>query len=202
MFFTGFRTRVGVLCLLVSGIAAGQSFESDTLVSSGEILWHGQMVTYRIRYLPVASFPELPLAIAGALSDLGCLIPQTYEAHRPENVVRGNFEAAGSADWALLCSRNRRVTLLVFFGSRPGHYTQLAEFAETGRLQAYPGSQVLGFNWGVDRATPGAVRDAQSGMTPRPGLLDHDAVEDSEVDQRSIYHYFANGSWTVAAMPH
>jgi hypothetical protein len=202
MHLPGFRTRIGVLCLLVSGVAVGQSFEPERLVSSGEILWHGQMVSYRIRYLPVASFPDLPLPIAGALSDLGCLIPQTYEAHRPENVVRGSFEAAGSADWAVLCSRNRRVTLLVFFGSRPGHSEMLAQFAETGRLQAYPGSQVLGFNWGVDRATADAVHDAQSGMTPRPGLLEHDAVEDSQVDQRSIYHYFAKGLWSVVAMPH
>jgi hypothetical protein len=200
MDFTGFKTRIGGLCLLVSGIAAGQSAGPDRLVSSGEILWHGQAVSYRIRHLPVGSFPELPLAIAGALTDMGCLIPQTYEAHRPENVVRGSFEAAGSRDWAVLCSRNARVALLVFFGSRPGHSAQLAEFAETGRLQDYPGSRVLGFNWGIDRATPETVHEAQTGMKPRPGLLDHDAVADSVVDHQTVYHFYS-GSWARVNLP-
>jgi hypothetical protein len=201
MLLTGFRTCIGGLCLLVSGIAAGQSAGPDMLVSTGEVRWHGQAASYRIRHLPVASFPELPVAIAGVLSDTGCVIPQTYEAHRPENVVRGSFEAAGTADWAVLCSRNGRVSLLVFFGDRPGQSLALAEFAETERLQAYPGSSMLGFNWGIDRATPEAVHEAQSGMSPRPGLLEHDAVEDAQVDRRSTYHYFANGSWSVVAMP-
>jgi hypothetical protein len=187
----------GVLMLAAS--LAAQAPRS--LVESGSVMVDGQSRPYIIRFLPPSSFPDLPPAIALQLTQRGCLIPQTYEARRPENVVRASLERAGSSDWAVLCSASETVTLLVFFESAPESPSVLATAAETDRLQQHVGSGTLGFNWGVDPATPRRVHDAQIGLRPRPTALEHDALADSVVDRRTAYRYFANGRWTLLDMP-
>jgi len=182
-------------CLSVP-IARAQATPPN-LVVSGQISVDGREVPYRIRHLPVSSFPELPEPVAASLSALGCLIPQTYQAHRPENVIRGSFEHAGSNDWAVLCSVKGTVTLLVFFASNfAAQPLDLVGQPETDCLQSHDISGVLGFNWGIDPATPQRVHEAQAAMAHRPPPPDHDSIADSIVDQRTVYHlHNPDGSW-------
>jgi hypothetical protein len=169
----------------------------DSLNESGHIAIDGHSVSYLIRRLPPSSFPELPDAIRGELNRRGCLIPQTYEAHRPENAIHGSFEKPGSSDWAVLCSNAGTASLLVFFSGAWESPTILAGALETKRLQPRDSSGDLGFNWGIDPASPEQVRDVQIGMAPRPPMLDHDCVADSVIEHRTVYHYFAKGGWTL-----
>ncbi len=175
------------------------------LTESGQIAVAGHSTPYLIRHLPVSSFPELPAAVVDLLTQRGCMIPQTYEAHRPENVVHASLERAGSSDWAVLCSAQGTVSLLVFFtGAAPqavGQPLVLASAPETQRLQAHDHTGVLGFNWGIDPASPEQVHQAQSGLEHRPPRLDHDALADSIVEHRTVYHFYAKAAWTLVAMP-
>jgi hypothetical protein len=168
---------------------------------SGTVNRDGRKIAYLIRYLPVNSFPDLPVAVQAELNRRGCLFPQSYEARRPENVIHGSFEKPGSSDWAVLCSAGGKVSLLVFFAGAPEKPAELETFPEPARLQPHDLTGALGFNWGIDTATPGQVRDAQAGMTPRPPPLDHDAIADVEVDHRTRYRYFAKGGWTLVDLP-
>lgn len=171
------------------------------LTESGQVVFNGRSTPYLIRHLPVSSFPDLPPAVADLLNRRNCLIPQTYQAHHPENVVRASMERTGSSDWAVLCSAQGTVSLLVFFGDHSGQPLVLASAPETERLQPHDPSGVLGFNWGIDPASPGQVREAQSGLGHRPPLLDHDALADSVVDNRTVYRFYAKSAWTVLEMP-
>lgn len=172
------------------------------LNSSGKVAVDGKLTPYVIRHLPISSFPQLPLPVQEELTRRGCLIPQTYEAHQPENVVNGSFERPGSSDWGVLCSAHGTVSLLVFFASRADQDPfVLGTAPETERLQSSPGSNTLGFNWGIDAATPDRVHDAQAGIDPRPPLIGHDALADSTVDHRTIYHFYAKGTWTLLDLP-
>jgi hypothetical protein len=171
------------------------------LTESGHIVLAGHSTPYLIRHLPVTSFPELPSAVVELLDRRSCLIPQTYEAHRPENVVHASLERAGSSDWAVLCSAQGTVSLLVFFGNAPAQFVVLASAPETVRLQAHDATGVLGFNWGIDPASPRQIHDAQIGLEHRPALMDHDALADSVVDQRTIYHFYAKSAWTLVDLP-
>jgi hypothetical protein len=175
--------------------------EPEHLTLSGTILTSGHSVAYVIHQLPVSSFPALPDAVQAALNRRGCVIPQTYEAHRPENVVQASLEHSGSSDWAVLCSTNGAVSLMVFFASAPEHPIVLGTTPETERLQAHDPSGVLGFNWGIDPASPARVHDAQTGLTRRPPTLDHDALADSVVDHRTVFHFYSRGKWTLVDMP-
>jgi hypothetical protein len=166
------------------------------LIDTGHFSVEGREVRYRIRNLPVSSFPDLPGRIADALVERGCVIPQTYEAHRPENVVHASLQRAGSSDWAVLCSVGGQVSLLVFFAGSPAAQPEvLATVAKTDRLQSHDLSGELGFNWGIDPASPRRIHDAQAGMSHRPVPPDHDCLADSTVDQKTVYHLYRNGMW-------
>ncbi len=168
---------------------------------SGQIVIDGQSASYLIRHLPVSSFPSLPEELATLLNRRGCLIPQTYEAHHPENVIHASLERAGSSDWAVLCSQRGTVSLLVFFSSAPAELLVLSAAQETERLQAHDPSGVLGFNWGIDPASPEQVRQAQIGLVYHPARLDHDALADSIIEHRTVYHFYSSSAWTVLEMP-
>ena len=197
---TGRRSSTTLCLLFACAFAFAQEIDLQHLVTRGQVNLDGQTHDYIVRHLPPSSFPDLPLSVAGELTERGCLIPQTYEAHRPENVVQGSFQRLGSSDWAVLCSVEGKVSLLVFFGAQ-GKPTVLATAPETARLQTHDPSGVLGFNWGLDAASPETVREAQIGLSPRPAALDHDAVADSIIEHTTAYRYFTKGAWIVSELP-
>jgi hypothetical protein len=182
-------------------VATPQQAHPPQLNETGQVVVDGRSTPYLIRHLPVSSFPDLPSPVQETLNHRGCLIPQTYEAHQPENVVAARFERPGSLDWAVLCSVQGTVSLLVFFSSNPDHPFVLASAPETQRLQAHGASVILGFNWGIDPASPNQVHQAQSGLAPRPPWVDHDALADSVVDHHAIYHFYEKNAWTLLEMP-
>jgi hypothetical protein len=193
---------IGGCGLLAAPTLAQQASPAKSpLTAQGQIIIAGRSTPYLIHHLPVSSFPDLPAGIVDLLNRRGCTIPQTYEAHRPENVVRASLEHAGSSDWAVLCSAQGTVSLLVFFNGANGHEQAqpvvLASALETARLQSHDPGGVLGFNWGIDPATPQQVREAQSGMQHRPAQVDHDALADSTVEHGTIYHFYVKSNWFV-----
>ncbi len=194
---------LGGLIFACLPIPAQQPPNSARLTETGQIVVYGRSTPYLIRHLPVSSFPELPAAIQELLNRRGCLIPQTYEAYHPEIVVHASLERAGSSDWAVLCSAEGTVSLLVFFGSRSAQAQPLVLVTapEMERLQAHDPSGVLGFNWGIDPASPQQVHEAQAGLEHRPLRLDHDALADSIVERRTVYHFYAKNVWTLVEMP-
>lgn len=191
----GIAAMLGAISWIAPWLGLQSPADSPT-IESGQIAVDGRNIPYRIRRLPVSSFPEIPLPIADALVTRGCLIPQTYEAKRPENVIHASLEAPGSSDWAVLCSDRGTVSLLVFFGSESAlKPAVLAESEEKQRLQPHDPTGALGFNWGIDPASPRRVHDAQAGMTHRPPAPDHDSVADSIVEHETVFHLYRNGVW-------
>lgn len=148
---------------------------------------NGQEVTYRIRLLPLESFPQLPSVVTGALREKHCMVPQTYEAHAPENVIRGAFEKKDSKDWAALCSVNGTTTLYVFFASQPGVPVEIRHQQNSEWLGSEQAG-VYGSAWGI------AVRHAEQ---IKKAVLDHDGIEDSFVEKSSSIHYFQSGDWKI-----
>jgi hypothetical protein len=191
------KTRIAFFVFLAAVAIPAQQLGSGNLDTSGKIVFDGHLTPYLIRRLPVNAFPQLPSPVQDVLLRRGCLIPQTYEAHQPENVIHASLERPGSSDWAALCSVNGAVSLLVFFSSNYANPITLASAPETERLQPHGASGVLGFNWGIDPASPEEVHEAQMGMRHLPPRIDHDALADSVIDQHTIYHFYSGNSWTL-----
>lgn len=180
-------------------VAQQASPARSALNESGQIEVSGHATPFVIHRLPVSSFPQLPAVVQNELNRRGCMIPQTYEAHTPENVVKASLERRGASDWAVLCSAHGTVSLLVFFADGAAQPTVLASAPETERLQPHGENGMLGFDWGIDRASPEQVHEAQAGMRNRPLPLEHDALADTLIDQKTVYHYYAANAWTVVA---
>jgi hypothetical protein len=156
---------------------------------------YGKAEKYRIRLLPITSFPNVPLPVAAQLDQRGCMIPQSFEAQGPENVIHGDFRAAGSSDWAVLCSVRGRTTLYVFFAGRFATPIALRSQADTAWLGADPGRKTYGSAWGI------AVRPL-SEMEESPELqvppdLDHEAIDDARLERWVTIRYYDRGKWTV-----
>ncbi len=193
--------RLLLLPLVLCAVSSARAQSVTESIASGSLRVNGVARAYRFRRLPVSSFPEIPSPIAATLAQRGCMIPQTWQAHRPENVIHGSFQRPGSQDWAVLCSVNGLTSLLVFFSdaSAPQPATpqpiELVQWPETSRLQKHDPTGVLGFNWGIDAATPAQFHDAFASQDTPPTTPDHDSVADSVIDRRTIYHLFAQGKW-------
>jgi len=116
------------------------------------------------------------------------MIPQTYEAGGPENVIHGSFEEPGSDDWAALCSVRSVTTLYVFFQSDLSHPIALRHQQDNKWLGVEP-SFAYGSAWGIFTVPARAM--------PRTYEMDHDGIEDALVEQSSVIHYYKHGHWTT-----
>jgi hypothetical protein len=192
-----------LMAAAVPSLATAQSETgavSSEQIETGRVrLPGGNEVVYRIRLLPLASFPSLPAEVTAQLEQRKCMIPQTYEARAPENVVHASLERKGSNDWAVLCSVNGATTLYVFFQSQPGAPVALRHQRDTEWL----GSEVLGAYgaaWGIGRRSSSQIRQsARRSAGPNAVRMDfdHDGIEDAFIEKSSTTHYFQDGTWTT-----
>ena len=100
------RIAVPVLAISLLGVYSSSVLAQahpSSLLETGHLSVAGRELPYQIRNLPVSSFPNLPQPVADALTARGCVVPQTYRAHHPENVVHASLERPASSDWAVLC---------------------------------------------------------------------------------------------------
>jgi len=163
-------------------------------IESGELRSAtGETVTYRIRLLPTASFPDLPAAIAAQLTQRQCMIPQSFEAKQPENVIHGAFRAPGSSDWAALCSSQGMTTLFVFFAGQFESPIALRSQPDSTWLEVEPGSSIFGSSWGI--AVRSAAELRASPQMHHGATLDHDAIDDARLERSLIVHYYQAGRW-------
>lgn len=190
---TFYRVVLASCCLLACITANAQvqinPQQQTEQVETGFTSFPGRPNTpYQIRLLPISSFPQLPAPVAQEISRRGCMIPQTYAARRPENVIHGSFEKKGSDDWALLCSANRSTTLYVFFQS---------DFANPIALRHQPDNEWLGMEWSLDYGSAWGIAARPATFIQPRDSADHDGVDDAFIEKSIIVHYFHDGRWTT-----
>jgi hypothetical protein len=191
-----------LLCVLSCALPLAAQLSNNRMLEQGSVTINGKSTPYLIRRLPITTFPELPLAVTAELTRRNCMIPQSYQAHRPENVIHGSFESPTSNDWAVLCSSAAHVSLLVFFQSAAAASPiVLDETDEKSCLQPHDLSGVLGFDWGIDAATPAIVHQAQAALDHRPAQPTHDSIALSWLEHKTDYWFYSDGHWISLEMP-
>ncbi|WP_058188331.1 hypothetical protein [Terracidiphilus gabretensis] len=191
-----------LIAIFAAALSSAQQPLPSNLVTTGHHPLNGTDLPYTIHHLPISSFPDLPAPTADTLTRRGCLIPQSAEAHHPENVIHGSFEHPGSSDWAVLCTeKDGGVSLFVFFSSDPAAPAIVESAPEQSFLRPLPNQRELGFGLAIDAASPARVHEAQLSLTPRPPRPDHDSISESYVDGPTVYRYFSGGAWTRLPLP-
>ena len=140
-------------------------------------------------------FPVLPATVQTDLVLRGCTIPQPWMADTPQNVIRGNFLAAGENAWAVLCSRQLRSSVFVYVEGFEAA-VELNLRADREFLQVVTASGEIGYSRGIFTASPTYIQEKlELYGVPLSGNLDHDGINDAFLEKGSTVWYYSDGSW-------
>jgi hypothetical protein len=143
-----------------------------------------------------SSFPELPMSVRRYLERRGCGIPQAFSSKAPHNVVRGRFTSSTQTDIAVLCSKARVSTVLVFRGGTTSAVAQLAQRSDETFLQVVDAGGVVGYSRALAVATPSYIREHYAAYGgPKPPPMDHDGINDMFLEKASVVWYWYHGRW-------
>ena len=143
--------------------------------------------------LKPSAFPELPVMVRRFLEQRECEIPQSFPDKTPHNVIRGRFTSANQMDIAVLCSKARVSTVLVFRGGTTSAVAELAQ-PDEGFLQVVDAGGVVGYSRALGVATPSYIREHHAAYGgPKPPPLDHDGINDIFVEKASVVWYWYRG---------
>lgn len=146
-----------------------------------------------VRLAPSA-FPHLPQAVREDAERRGCTIPQLSYPKEPHNVIEGEFTRSKQLDWAILCSRNRVSSILVYRGGTADDVAALAASEDRHYLQA--ARRFIYFSHQIGVASPKYIhamnKEFDGGSLPP---IDHDGINDAFVEKASSIKYWHQGKW-------
>lgn len=146
--------------------------------------------------LKPAAFSKLPKSIVLFLQKRNCTVPQTFSDSTPHNVIRGQFARRGQFDWAILCSRNRVSSILVFWNGSTKSVAEIARADDKGYLQTIDETPNIGFSRAIDVVGKDQIFAhylEYGGRKPPP--INHQGINDAFIEKASFVHYFYQGRW-------
>ena len=170
---------------------------------SGVSTLHGQALNYdwdlaesQIQRLQPSELSELPEVLVAELQTRGCTIPQLGYPHpNSNNVIHGEFAEKGQTDWAVLCSKNRFSSILIFWGGSPENPSEIADFQDHIFLQGQGNGQIL-YSRALGVVGQEYIRDHYiKYIGPNPPPIDHEGIDDIFVEKASSVHYYNQGKW-------
>lgn len=195
--FTGYRmaftaSGIKMKAVLVGSLLCSLSSLVEAQLPPPEVWLQADVATSR---LEPGRFPGIPESVKSELRSLGCTIPQVFTGGRPHNVIRGNFQRRNQIDWAVLCSRDRTSSILVFWGGDVRAVSEFGARPDADFLQVVaPGR--IGFSRAISVVSPGDLRkhhERRGGPEPLP--LTHAGIEDAFVEKASVVWYWHHGKW-------
>ncbi len=146
--------------------------------------------------LPVHTFPEAPDRVRRTLSDMGCLVPQTYLPGPPHNLISGRFLRASELHWAALCSRDEATGLLLL-ASDGTLVQQVTPFrSDVEHLHGVDADGTPGFNWAIDAVGREYILEHHARYGgPEPPMIDYDGINSAVIEKASTVHYWHEGDW-------
>lgn len=148
-----------------------------------------------IKRIPPSVFTELPTAVVKQLQVQGCMIPQVFDASTPHNVIRGQFAKKGQDDWAVLCSKNGKSSILVFWAKPSQCSTGLAPAEDRSFLQEV-GEGKMGYSRVIAAVDQAYLQEHYKRYAgPKLPPLDHQGINDAFVAKASVVHYCDGRKW-------
>ncbi len=148
-----------------------------------------------IRHLKPDEFVEAPEEFRAELKSKKCLIPQPHDLRSDmrANVISGEFSKKGQKDWAALCSRDGKSSIIIYWGGASSCPNPIAEKKNKTYLQG-TGSGI-GFSRQLksDRVVkPVAPLEGESVKIPK---ITHHGIQDIFVNKAADTYYCHNGKW-------
>lgn len=146
------------------------------------------------RYSP-DSFPNLPKDINSYLKSEGYTIPQSYLAIGPHNVISGNFRNRLELDWAVLASKDRVSSILIFWNGSLRKVTSIGKAGDKTYLQEI-GNKVIVFSRVIETIGWQKLGEILKKTGQRENVIkEYDGIHDRFLDKSSSLHYYSAGRW-------
>lgn len=146
------------------------------------------------RFAPTV-FPEVPATVAASLQEEGCSVPQyRYEGDSlANNLIQGSFAVAGQRDFAALCSRGERTSLLILWGGPARCPARVKEAADVDALIG-AGDELL-YSRRIENVGPEQVDDYARLVGVPLGRVTHDGIRHSVGEYQTSVLYCRAGEW-------
>jgi len=176
-----------------------------TLIFIGFVLTLAQQATAQDKWknadeatlrLKPTAFSQLPKNIVLSLQRRNCTVPQTFGNSAPHNVIRGQFARRGQFDWAVLCSRNRVSSILVFWNGSTKSVAEIARSLDKDYLQTIDDTTNIGFSRAIDVVGKSHIFAhylEYGGRKPPP--IEYQGINDAFIEKASFVHYFYRKRW-------
>lgn len=146
--------------------------------------------------LSPAAFSQLPKAIRQNLQARGCTIPQSYWTPAPHNVIKGEFAKKGQTDWAVLCSKRKVSSILVFWGGSRHTVSEVARKEDQIFLQEINEAGSIRYSRMIDVVGRKFIISHYEGYAgPKSPPINHQGIDDGYLEKASTVHYFHRGRW-------
>jgi len=148
-----------------------------------------------VRRLEPSAIKGLPDWLVSDLRRRQCLIPQSFAAGEPHNAISGRFNDGDVADWAVLCSRNRVSTVLVFWDGSAANVAEVQPQPDNHYLQGASATSIE-YSRAIFVAPPEHIRAAQK--EHRVTIVrspTHDGINLAFLEKASSIWYWSGGKW-------
>ena len=146
-----------------------------------------------VRLAP-SEFPSLPAEVRAELERRRCTVPQPYGQDESVNVIHGEFTTAGERDIAVLCSCDRKSSILVFHGGRADKMAELGASEDRGYLQ-HIGTNQIGFSRQIVVADPPQLKKYRQRYGGDWPPLGRDGIEDAFLEKASMVWFWHDERW-------
>ena len=104
--------------------------------------------------------------------------------------------SSAQTDIAVLCSKTRVSTILVFRGGSTSAVAELAKRPDQDFLQVVASGNAVGYSRALGIANPMYIQDhyAEAGRLKLPPL-DHDGINDIFIEKASVVWFWYGGRW-------
>jgi hypothetical protein len=104
----------------------------------------------------------------------------------------------GQTDWAVLCGRNGRSSILIFWGGSTERVSEIEKLPDENLLQRIDDGQIgysrviyaVGKKYIIDH-----YRAYRESGASKPPPIDHEGIEDGFLEKASTVHYYYLGKW-------
>ena len=151
-----------------------------------------------VRRLLPSAFSKLPKPIVHYLELKHCTIPQLWYESKPHNVIRGMFARKGQYDWAVLCSRNRFSSILIFWNGSTRNPSRIAKSLDKGYLQTVGGGDNGGIGFSRIISVVGReyiLEHYKDYGGPKPRPITHQGINDAYAEKASMVLYRYSRRW-------
>jgi hypothetical protein len=183
-----------MVSLVIASLVASLLFAGHLQATVPQDKW--EAADNSVVRLSPTTFPWLPKNIVDYLSAHNCKVPQPFDATEPANVISGEFMRRGQVDWAVMCSRNRTSSILIFWGGSKKKVAEIAEAPDFDFLQTIDGNDTIGFSRGISAVNRDYILQHYRWYGgPKPPHMDHQGIDDAFIGKASTVLFYHKGRW-------